>query len=161
MKRGLAALAAVALTGCQATVNYAPEGGSAGDGIRYYENSPYVVAYSNGQGGLNWQLMYLPDQTRLMVAKPSIIGGRTEMTLYFHNGVLAGSSAVGDSTALPKAVIAAVQSAIPILSKTLAKPPPHEFPPPYIFKVVVKGDDVSLVSAQGDIGVKVIQEPKS
>jgi len=75
------------------------------------------------------------------------------MTLYFQNGVLASSSVVGDSTELPKAVIAAVQSAIPLLAA--AAPQIEGFPAPYLYKMVVDGSNLVFIGGQGDTAIQV------
>lgn len=140
------------LAGCVANVTHKRDSADA-TGIRYYENSPYLIVYSDGKGGLRWQIRYLPDQSRLMTVSPTIIGGRTEMTLYFQNGVLASASVVGDSTELPKAIIAAVQSAIPLLA--LAGPDQDGFPAPYLYKISVDGDKLTFIGGQGDSKIQV------
>jgi len=174
--RSLAALSCVAcLAACSATVDYrpatlneparstgadapsAPQEAATDTGIRYYENSPYLLIYSNAKGGLKWQILYLPDQTKLMTATPKVVGGHTEMTMYFHNGVLAGASAVGDTTQLPKAVLATVQSAIPLLTQahldtSISQP---NFPAPYLYKIVVQGDQINFYGGQGEPNIFV------
>ena len=95
-KLALAVSLAPLISGCGGGVTHEPAT-DVGTGIRYYEPSPYLLIYSNARGGLKWQVVYLPDQTKLMMAKPHVIGGRSEMTLYFHNGMLAGSTEVGDT----------------------------------------------------------------
>jgi hypothetical protein len=127
-----------------------------GKGIRYYQASPYLLINSNSKGGLQWRILYLPDQTKMMMAEPHVMGGRVEMAMFFHNGVLTGCNALGDTTELPKAVISAVQSAIPLLALAgalAAKPP--EVPAPYLYKIVVEGDGVKFIPGQGDVDIKV------
>jgi hypothetical protein len=126
-----------------------------GTGIRYFDSAPYLIIYSDGMGGLKWQIRYLPDQTRIMTATPSIIGGRTEMTLYFQNGMLSSASTVGDTTELPKALIGAVQSALPFLLGAAEGPKPPGFPAPYIYKLVVTDDNISFIGGQGDSKIQV------
>jgi hypothetical protein len=148
----LAAASCSVLASCAAYVTHQPDSDGA-TGIRYYENSPYLLVYSDGKGGLRWQIRYLPDQSRVMTVKPTIVGGRTEMTLYFQNGVLSSTSVVGDSTELPKAVIAAVQSAIPLLAA--AAPKVDGFPAPYLYKIVVDGANIKFIGGQGDTSIQV------
>ena len=78
------------------------------------------------------------------------------MDLYFHNGILTGSSELSDTTELPKAIIAAVQSALPYL--TALEVSPNAVPAPYLFKIVVKGSDVKFYGKEGDA---VITVPKA
>jgi hypothetical protein len=141
--------------GCSATVTHQPEGSNA-TGIRYYQNAPYLLIYSDGKGGLRWQILYLPDQSRIMTATPVVLGGHTEMTLYFQNGVLSSSSTLGDTTELPKAAIAAIQSAIAVLSKGIFEGPKvNGFPPPYLYKVIVNGDAITFLGGKGDSSIQV------
>lgn len=141
------------VAGCAANVTHQRDSADA-TGIRYYENSPYLIVYSDGKGGLRWQIRYLPDQSRLMTVTPIIAGGRTEMTLYFQNGVLASASAFGDSTELPKAIITAVQSAVPLLLAA-AGPGQDGFPAPYLYKIVVDGEKLNFIGGQGNSKIQV------
>lgn len=152
LTKSLAAAAAAVLCACSAGVTY-ERATDDGTGIRYYEPSPYLLIYSNAKGGLKWQIVYLPDPTKLMMATPWVYGGRTEMTLYFHNGMLAGSTQVGDTTELAKSLVAAAQAALPLLAAAAAAPP--TVPAPYIYKMVVNGDNVSFIGGEGAPGIKV------
>ncbi|MDB6027449.1 MAG: hypothetical protein JWM68_3672 [Verrucomicrobiales bacterium] len=89
------------------------------------------------------------------MVSPTVILGRSDLNLYFKNGILTGSSELSDTTELPKAVIAAVQSAIPLLAKTLFAEPNIKFPAPYLFKIIVSGGSVTFVGKQGDTGIIV------
>jgi len=140
------------LASCAANVTHQPETAQS-TGIRYYESAPYLIVYSDGKGGLRWQIRYLPDQSRVMSATPTVIGGRTEMTLFFQNGVMSSVSVVADTTELPKAVIAAITSAIPLLAG--AGPVQEGFPAPYLYKIVVEGSSVRFIGGQGKTHIQV------
>jgi len=152
----VAGLSCVLFSGCKSTVVYAPET-SDSDGIRYYESAPYLLVYSDGHGGLKWQIRYLPDQTRVMTASPVVHMSHTEMTLNFQNGILASSSTMGDSTQIPKALISAVQSALPLIAKAVAAAgqQPDGFPAPYLYKIIVNGSTVQFLGEQGDSKIQV------
>ncbi len=153
--RRLAVTLCVLLTGCAANVTHQLAGAKS-TGVRYYENAPYLLVYSNGKGGLVWQVLFLPDQSHVMEAKPLILGGRTQMALKFQNGVLTSATSVGDTTAVPKAIIAAVQNALPLIAKALAESPPQSaFPAPSIFKIIVSGDAITFNGGQGSPGIQV------
>jgi hypothetical protein len=139
---------------CSAHVAHKPAAPDS-TGIRYYRASPYLLVYSNSKGGLKWQILYLPDQTKMMTAEPTVTGGRSEVTLYFRNGILAGSSELGDTTELPKAVLAAVQSVVPLLALGLLEVKENKVPAPYLYKIIVEGDNVSFRGNQGDAGITV------
>jgi hypothetical protein len=84
-----------------------------------------------------------------MTALPKIDLAHTEMTLYFQNGILASSSVVADTTEIPKALISAVQSAIPLMAAAAAQEHrPPGFPAPYLYKVVVHGNHVDFIGGQ-------------
>jgi hypothetical protein len=154
------------ISGCSATVIHKISANDETEtGIRYYDSAPYLLVYSDGKNGLNWQIIYLPDQTHVMSANPQIIGGRTEMTLSFNSGVLTTASTVGDTTALPKALIAAVQTALPFLAETLKGPAPRApgFPAPSLYRLVVSDGVLLFKGQQGDtkIQVPILMRPPS
>ena len=66
--------ACVGLLGGCAGVSHSPVASSSADrcvnGIRYYQNSLYLLVYSDGKGGIVSEFMYLPDTTKKMVACP-------------------------------------------------------------------------------------------
>lgn len=149
-----ALLASGLASGCVSAVTHQPASAN-GTGIRYYGQSPYLLIYSNSKGGLQWQILYLPDQSKLMMATPTLIGGRQELTMYFQNGVLTGSSEVSDTAQLPRSIIAAIQSAAPLLAGASFAADPNEVPAPYLFKIVVNGANVELRGGQGDTKIRV------
>ncbi len=149
----LACAFATVLAGCSSSITY-EAATSEGTGIRYYEQSPYLLIYSNSKGGLKWQITYLPDQTKKMMASPQVVGGRSELTMFFQNGVLTGSAEAGDTTAIPKAAIAALQSVVPLLA-AMAAPTSGTVPPPYIYKIVVKNGSLNFIGGKGDVGIEV------
>ena len=153
LKPGIIALCLLA-AGCSATVTHEQATAESGSGIRYYDSAPYLLIYSDGRGGLKWQIRYLPDQSHIMMATPSIVGGRTEMTLNFQNGVLATASTVGDTTELPKAIIAAVQSALPLLAAAEG-PAQKGFPAPYLYKLVIRDNELTFIGGQGNASIQV------
>ncbi|GFO57424.1 hypothetical protein GMSM_44310 [Geomonas sp. Red276] len=150
-----AVMALISLTACAAKVVHKPVvDDTKATGIRYYRAAPYLLVYSNSKGGLKWQILYLPDQTTKMEAKPKVAGGHSELTMYFQNGVLTSSSELGDTTAVPKALISAVQSAIPLLTAAMAVEK-SKVPPPYLYKIVVKNGTINFYGAQGDAPIVV------
>ena len=144
------------VAGCSATVTHKVDtADDAATGIRYYNSAPYLLVYSDGKNGLNWQIVYLPDQTRVMTAEPDIRGGRTEMTLGLSSGILTTASTVGDTTALPKALIAAVQTALPLLMAAGATTAQPGFPPPSLYRLVVNGNTLTFKGGKGDTNIQV------
>jgi hypothetical protein len=149
-------LTAILLYGCSANILHGPAGAAdTGTGIRYYQASPYLLVYTNSKGGLKWQILYLPDQTKKMMAQPKAIGGHSEMTLYFQNGVLTSSTELGDSTALPKAMLAAIQSAVPLLATAALAAEPDKVPAPSLYKLVIEQNTIHFYGRAGDYSITV------
>jgi hypothetical protein len=90
-----------------------------------------------------------------MMVTPSVVGGRSELDLYFHNGILTGSNELSDTTELPKAIIAAVQSALPYLAALEKRS--GGVPAPYLFKIVVNGGTISFKGKPNDLIITVPQ----
>jgi hypothetical protein len=143
------------ISGCAANVVHSLET-TRSTGIRYYESAPYLLVYSNGKGGLVWQIMALPDQSHVMQASPQVLAGRVQMALKFQNGVLISATSVGDSSVVPKAIIAAVQSALPLIVRSALEGPSNKsFPAPSLYKIIVKGDQIIFVGGKGDQDIAV------
>jgi len=123
-------------------------------GIRYYQTSPYLLVYSDGKGGIGWKIYYLPDQTRKMSAEPYNFLSKVKADLTFSNGMLTDSTADIDATTLPKGIISAVEKLLPSLLAA-ADQPPHEIPPPRLYKIVVKGGEIILAGSPGDRTIRV------
>ena len=161
--RTLAILGIATLVGCAGVTHEpVPEGGDAKvDGIRYYGSSWYLLVYSNGNGGVKWELKQLPDPTKLMVARPSRFLSSLKMTLEFKDGVLTSSKATADSTAVPKEILAAAQTVATALIKTLESGPPSEtrepftMPAPSLWRVVPKGDTIEFQGQESNEVVRV------
>ena len=142
--------------GCSASVKYAREDDPS-TGIRYYESAPYLLIYSDGKGGLKWQILSLPDQSHVMTVAPVVHGGgKSQMSLSFQNGVLGTSTVAGDTTAIPSALIAAAQAVIPLVAAAVFEgQKPAEFPKPYLYKIVVSGGTVEFLGGEGDATIRV------
>ncbi len=78
------------------------------------------------------------------------------MALKFQNGILTTATTVGDTTVVSKAILAAVQSALPLIAKAALEGPPESlFPAPSIYKIVVKDDIISFLGGRGDKDIAV------
>ncbi|MDP9412553.1 MAG: hypothetical protein M3Q08_00285 [Pseudomonadota bacterium] len=123
------------------------------DGIRYYESAPFLLVYSDGKGGLQSQLLFLPDQTRKRSIDPYAYLASNESTLVFSNGVLTQGKTVVDETVVPKAIVSALEkTATALLAGSLnaagAGPTP-QLPPPQLFRIVIEKDGARLVGGPG------------
>jgi hypothetical protein len=153
---GAVALLILLCGGCTATVTYQHQSTDS-TGVRYYESAPYLLVYSDGKGGLKWQIYYIPDQSHIMTATPIVRGGKAQMTLFFVNGALSSSTVAGDTTTIPNAILAAAQAVIPIIAAGVLaeKGEPPSFPKPYLYKIVVSGSSVEFRGGQGDATIRV------
>jgi hypothetical protein len=150
-----------------ATVTHRPIRTEAEDlaetGLRYLGTSPYLIAYSNGKGGIVTQISYLPDPAKRMSAKPAGELADVEATMDFDRGVLTTSAETGDATAVPKAIVKAVETLAPRLLAALGKtdaPKQYEIPAPYVFKIVVRGPDVYFLGGGGDSPIRITLLPQ-
>jgi hypothetical protein len=123
-------------------------------GIRYYEASPYLLVYSDGKGGIVWKIYYLPDQTRKMTADPYNYIAKVTANMTFSHGVLSDSTTESDSTAVPKAIMAAVEKLLPLVLADTA-PASRKVLPPSLYKIIVKGDGITLAGGPGNTEVNV------
>ena len=157
----------LAAVGCSATVTHTRLRTSQMDaddkGIRYLGTSPYLIAYSDGKGGIVTQIAYLPDPAKKMSAQPSSKMTDVTATMEFDRGVLTTSTETGDATAVSKAIIQAVEAFAPQLLKALNKVDTtndYSVPAPYLFKIVVRGNDVYFLGGAGDTPIKITLVPK-
>lgn len=120
-------------------------------GIRYYGLSPYLIAYSNGKGGVATEIKYLPDPAKKMSVTPETTLADIKSTLQFENGALTSATDTGDATAIPQAVRAAVEKLGTALIAGAGNEPdglnPAEgqVPAPYIYRIVVRTGGVDLI----------------
>lgn len=132
------------------------------DGIRYYRRSPYLLVYSDGKGGVVWNVLFLPDPTKKMAVDLEVLTSAFNTTLNFEDGTLKEFADDADATAVPKAVGAAIQQVLPALVKALfdevnepGKTKAQAFPAPHLYKIVVAGNTVSFRGGKGDIDVNL------
>jgi hypothetical protein len=136
----------------------------AATGVRYLGTSPYLIAYSDGKGGIVTVVKYLPDPAKLMSAHPEARLADAGTTMTFDRGVLTEAKDSGDATVVPAAIVEAAKTLGPALLAAMNKAAKekqdgYHIPAPYIFKIVVKGSDVSLVGAEGDAPIKLTLLP--
>lgn len=143
--------AGICLAGCAGMTVHKVVDDATDEGIRYYQSSPYVLVTTDNAGGLSTQLIFLPDKTKKMSARPYNYLATNTSTLTFDKGVLKTSEVDVDSAAVPKAVLSAVETAaIAIikgakLAESQKKEPGPSIPLPVLFKVVVIDHKVYLV----------------
>ncbi len=84
-----------------------------GGGLRYYGTSMYLLVHPTGKGTIKWQLMELPDQTKLMVADPRQFLSSVDSRITLHQGAAVLAKDEVDAAAVPKAVGGALASILP------------------------------------------------
>lgn len=126
-------------------------------GFRYYNSSPYLLAYSNGKGGVTTQIIYLPDPEKKMTATPHNFLANLQVTMEFDKGVYKSGKTTTDGTVVLSSIMKAVETAAPIMLALLNAPEvtEREVPAPYLYKIVTQGDNINFIGGQGDISVKV------
>jgi len=137
---------------------------AADTGIRYFNTSPYLLAYSDGKGGIVSQIFYLPDPAKKMSASPKATLADVDMVMTFDRGVLTQSTETLDATEVPKAITDAVKAFGPQLLALLneaQKAQEHSLPAPYLYKIVVKGSGVQFIGGQGDTDVMITLLPQT
>ena len=145
-----AALPALALMGC-AGIEVVNVGNPTADenarGFRYYDTSPFILVYADGQGALTSQLLYLPDSTKKRSIRPYAYGASNQTTLTFDKGRLTGAKSVVDETAIPNAVIAGLEK-IALASIKASNAGRGTIPPPMLYRIVYRGGMWDLEGGQ-------------
>jgi hypothetical protein len=131
-------------------------------GIRYYRTSPYLLVYSNGKGGIVWELHHLPDSSKLMSAKPYSWFASLESSFVFdERGRMTKAVAKPDASAVPKAIFDAIESFASELSGSLVgasldggtdAEDGHPLPVPHLYKVVVGPAGVEFRGGPANMG---------
>jgi hypothetical protein len=133
---------------------------AASTGIRYYGTSPYLLAHSDGKGGIIVsKILHLPDPAKKMsaesIATLADIGG----TLEFDRGVLTTANATGDAAAIPTAILKAVEKVAPALLAAMDVPAkkddPLQIPGPYLYKIVLRGGEPHLIGGAARTPIKI------
>jgi hypothetical protein len=123
------------------------------DGIRYYESAPFLLVYSDGKGGLQSQILFLPDLARKRSIDPYAYLASNNSTLVFQNGMLTQAKSIVDETIVPKAVIGALEKvATGLLAGALndaGAQPPTQLPPPQLFRILFTKTGAKLVGGPG------------
>lgn len=154
---GLALL--VGVVGCAGLHHRAVASFDKIDGIPYYGGAHYLLVYSDGKGGVVSKLLYLPDRNQKRVAKPSQVFASLNSTLKFSNGMIEKSEAVGDATAVPKAVVQAIGRVAPLLLAAAANAARegtgYTVPAPQLYRVTWDQGQLHLVGGAGNERIHV------
>jgi hypothetical protein len=156
--RGFQALWAIALgilTGC-AGIKVEPNT-SESAGIRYCQSSPYLLVTTDNDGGIKTELLFLPDCSRKMSARPYSVLAKNDTTLEFENGVLRTGESEADTAIVPKAVLSALEKvATTAFAAAAANAPaatePRRVPGPILFRIELNCDGCNKVRLIGPNG---------
>lgn len=152
MRRGIVVALVLGLVGC-AGVHVTP--GDSGKGIRYYRSAPYLLAYTDNNGGIKTELVYLPDTHQVFAAYPYSIFATANTTFDFEGGLLRTGEAEVDTGVIPRAVVSALEKiATASIAAALREPAtgkPNVVPAPRLFRVVWDGGTAYLVGPNGPI----------
>lgn len=139
-------LASFALVGC-AGVEVSNVASDLADadarGFRYYDTSPFILVYADGQGGLTSQVLYLPDTTKKRSIRPYAYGASNQATLTFDNGRLSSAKAVIDETSLPNAVLSGLEK-VALANIKAFNAGRETIPPPKLFRIVFRNEKWEL-----------------
>jgi len=151
-----AALLFVLLTGC-AGMHSRPllscEDDAHSRGFRYYEASPYLLVQTDNDGGLKSQIIFLPDETKKQSIRPFSFMASITITLDFDRGILSHGVHDVDETVVPAALVSALEKAAAAVigANTATDKKQRTVPAPYLFKILIKGNQVELAGGQPDM----------
>jgi hypothetical protein len=122
----------------------------AAKGFRYYQPSPYLLVFTDNKGGLTSQILYLPDPSKKMSARPFAVVADNETSLTFESGVLKQAVVDVDETVVPKAALDALKDVLSSAVKAagafnIANVTQTTAPAPSIFKIVVYEGNLMLI----------------
>ena len=81
---------------------------SKNEGVRYYENAPFILVYST-KGHYSSEFLWLPDVSSISSAEPTEFFASSQLHLTLKGGVLTTGQSVGDSTKIASAIIDTAQ----------------------------------------------------
>lgn len=142
------------LAGC-AGVAVRPTTDSASEkGLRFYQSAPYLLIVTDNKGSVTAQVIYLPDTSRLMAAYFYNVLASNDATLKFKNGYLTSATADIDTGVVPKAILNAIATAALARFNMPEEGEPKRAPGPYLYKIVVSGNQAKLIGTNETIAVK-------
>ena len=129
-------------------------------GIRYYRSSLYLLVHSDGHGGVVSRIIELPDVTQKMSAETGGILGSADWTLALRDGALTDTREELHNDVVARALLDAAGGVIQSAAKAMYRRSgsgalEHALPPPSLFKILVHGDEIEFVGAEGDEPVRV------
>lgn len=152
MRRGFAITLLFLLVGC-AGVNYQNEKPNA-KGIRYYRSTPYLLVYTDNDGGLKTELIYLPDTKHVMTAYPYSLLASNNSVFTFEGGVLRSGESEVDETVVPMAVLSALEKVATASISAFRKNNLDKtglVPAPRLYRIAWRGGSAYLIGPDGPV----------
>ena len=125
-------------------------------GIRYYPPAPYLLVHTNNDDGLTSRVIFLPDTSRKMSARPYAVMAKNTTKLTFDESMhyLKGMSVDAGADEVPKAFVAALQTVAASAIKAgvgmnKVDSSRASVPAPSLFKIIVKDQEIQLIGGQG------------
>lgn len=123
-------------------------------GFRYYQPAPYLMVFTDNDGGLTSQIVYLTDRTKKMSVRPYAYLASNEVTLKFQDGMLTNASTTVDETIVPKAALDGLKDILTAAVKGSAfnesTNKQTTAPAPSLYKIVVDGGSIKLIGGQAE-----------
>lgn len=122
-------------------------------GFRYYQPSSYLLVYSDGKGGIVWEIHQLPDASKEMSARPYNYFSTLEAKLTFDDHyLLTATHELADSTVIPNKILSSIEALAPRIVETfvnkLAPSGGYTLPAPHLYKIVSRDGQVQLVGGR-------------
>lgn len=95
----------------------------AGEGIRYYDTSPYILVQRDTNSNWATSVLYLADHTKKNQANAFSFLAVNNTSLIFTNGVMTDSTAATDSSAVPAAIVQAAAQVALTATKAVSSNP--------------------------------------
>jgi hypothetical protein len=95
----------------------------AGEGIRYYDTSPYILVQRDTNSNWATSVLYLADHTKQNQANAFSFLAVNNTSLVFTNGVMTDSTAATDSSAVPAAIVQAAAQVALTATKAVSSNP--------------------------------------
>ena len=148
------------LTGCASVKHTKVDSGvDNNDGVRYYNSSPYLLVYTNGKGGLVTQILFIADPEKKMSVKVNSFLASAQTTMEFTNGVYKNAKSTIDATAVPQAMIKAIQAAgsefLSVANAPAGAGAERSMPAPHLYRILINGNTVSFIGGEGDTPIHV------
>jgi len=134
----LITLAVALIAGC-ASIDSTQDPDGNKTGIRYYNSAPFILAYSDGKGGIEADLVFLPDTTRVLSLDATAFFAQNKTVMKFEQSILTTADTTADAAAVPKAIVEAAKTVATAAVAASANIPDevtqYQVPAPYLYRI--------------------------